>query len=194
LFVFGKTQLDLSLIGQVFFVSENKMIENMKIHGLSLGKILAILVTVLFALFVLLAFLQFGFIYAVYALVEEWVAVRLGFDYYVSNLAATVFTSVFSLLVPTLAWYIFLGRRKAWGIGITVSLQVLICASVYTVGSGVCFDRRTGKPLCWFADTPSGRVWSYTPGFDPASGKPFQIYLREIKESEDLRRVTKPKR
>ena len=161
------------------------MIENIKIYGLSLGKILAIAVTVLFALFVLLAFLQFGFIYAVYALVEEWVAVRLGFDYYVSNLAATVFTSVFSLLVPTLGWYIFLGREKAWGIGAIVGLQVLICASVYTIGSGVCFDRRTGKPLCWFADTSSGRVWSYTSGYDPASGKRFEIYTREIKEAED---------
>ncbi|CAN5810677.1 hypothetical protein BH20ACI4_BH20ACI4_15590 [soil metagenome] len=155
---------------------------------------MAIALTVVFALFVLLAFLQFGFIYAVYALVEEWVAVRLGFDYYVSNLAATVFTSVFSLLVPTLGWYIFLGKRKAWGIGTMVGIQVLICASVYTIGSGVCFDRRTGKPLCYFAETPAGRVWSNTPGFDPASGRRFEIYTREKKESDDLRQKTRNKR
>lgn len=164
-----------------------KMIERMKDFGLSLGKVLLIALTGIFALFVLLAFLQFGFIYWIYYLVENWVAVRLGFDYYVSNLVATVFTAAFSLLMPTLAWYIFLGRRKVWGIGTIVGIQILICLSVYTVGSGVCFDRKTGKPLCYFADTGKGRVWSYTPGFDPASGKEFRLYTREIKASEDLR-------
>ncbi len=167
------------------------MTEVFRYYGLSLGKIVAAAVTIVFLFFALLAFLQFGFIYAVYALVEEWVAVRLGFDYYFSNLAATVFTAIFSLLVPTLAWYIFLGRRKAWGIGTIIGIQLLICGAVYTIGSGVCFDRRTGKPLCYFADTPAGRVWSYTPGYDPASGKPFGIYTREFKEAEDSRRKIK---
>lgn len=66
-----------------------------------------------------------------------------------------------------------------------VGAQLLMCGSIYTVGSGVCFDRKTGKPLCYFADTPQGRVWSYTPGFDPASGKQFRLYTREIKEAEE---------
>jgi len=87
-----------------------------------------------------------------------------------------------------------LGKRKAWGIGAVVGIQVLICTSVYTVGSGVCFDRRTGKPLCWFTDTPAGRVWSYTPGFDPVSGNRFEFYTRERKQADDLRQTPKPKR
>lgn len=168
--------------------------EALKASGLSVGKLLAIGLSVSFALFVLLAFLQFGFIYAIYASVENWVAVRLGFDYYISNLIATVFTSLFSLLIPTLAWYIFLGRRKAWGIGTVAGIQVLICLSVYTVGSGVCFDRKTGAPLCFFADTPKGRIWSYSSGFDPASGTPFQIYTRAVKEAEDARAAAKNKK
>lgn len=162
-------------------------------YGLNFGKILVVAVSVIFALFALLAFLQFGFIYAIYSLVENWVAVRLGFDYYISNLIATVFTSFLALLIPTLAWYIFLGKRKAWGIGTIVGIQILICFSVYTVGSGVCFDRKTGKPLCYFADTPKGRIWSYSPGFDPESGTPFQIYTRQIKQTEDSMPNTKRK-
>lgn len=161
------------------------MIGAFKNYNLNFGKILVIAVSVVIALFVLLAFLQFGSIYAIYASVEDWVAVRLGFDYYISNLIATAFTCLFAVLIPTLCRYIFLGRRKAWGIGAIVGLQVLICLSVYTVSRSVCFDRRTGKPLCWFADTPRGRVWSYTPGFDPESGKPFRQFTREIKETED---------
>ena len=170
------------------------MIEKLKDFGLNLRKVLLIALLAIFALFVLLAFLQFGFIYWIYALVENWVAVRLGFDYYVSNLIATIFTSLFSLLLPTLAWYIFLGKRKAWGIGAIVGFQMLICLSVYTVGCGVCFDRKTGKPLCYFTDTAKGRVWSYTPGFDPASGKEFRLYTREIKEFEDLSQKVNGKR
>lgn len=162
--------------------------EFLKQRGLNLGKILVIAVSFIIVLFVLLAFLQFGFIYAIYTLIEDWVAARLGFDYYFSNLIATAFTSLFALMIPTLCWYIFLGKRKAWGIGTIVGIQVLICLSVYTIGSNVCFDRRTGKPLCYYADTPKGRVWSYTPGFDPISGKEFRLYTREIRESEELRK------
>jgi hypothetical protein len=176
------------------FFSGGKIKETLKAFGLSVGKLLAISLSVVFVLFVLLAFLQFGFIYSIYALVEDWVAVRLGFDYYVSNLIATVFTSLFSLMIPTLAWYIFLGKRKAWGIGTLAGIQILICLSVYTIGSGVCFDRKTGKPLCYFADTPKGRVWSYSPGFDPESGTPFRSYTREIKELEDARMKVKNKK
>lgn len=175
----------------LFSLFDEKLLKPAKLLGLSAGKIALIILTGIFVLFVLLAFLQFGFIYAIYALVDDWVAVRLGFDFYVSNLIATVFTSLFSLLIPTLAWYVFLGRRKAWGIGTIAGIQVLICLSVYTVGSGVCFDRKTGKPLCFFADTPKGRVWSYSPGFDPASGTPFQVYTRSIKEAKDSRAKSK---
>lgn len=176
-----------------FFSFNNKIAEILRWCGLNLGKVLVIAVSFIVVLFALLAFLQFGFIYAIYALLEDWVSVRLGFDYYVSNLIATAFTSFFALLIPTLCWYIFLGKRKAWGIATIVGLQVLICLSVYTIGSNVCFDRKTGKPLCYFADSPKGRVWSYTPGFDPVSGKEFRLYTREIREGEELKK-SKPYR
>lgn len=155
--------------------------------GASVGKILLTALTVIFLLFVLLAFLRFGFIYWIYSTIENWTAVRLGFDYYVSNLIATIFVSVFSLLTPMLAWYLFLGKKQAWGIGTIIGIQFLICLSVYTLGRGVCFDRKTGEPLCYYADTPTGRVWSYTPGFDPASGQPFRVYTREIKAAEAVK-------
>lgn len=92
------------------------MFEILRNYGLNFGKALLIIFTAVVVLFVLLAFLQFGFVYWIYALVEEWTAVRLGFEFYVSNLIATAFTSLFVLMIPTLAWYIFLGKRKAWGI------------------------------------------------------------------------------
>ena len=55
----------------------------------------------------------------------------------------------FSLLAPMLAWYFFLGKKQAWGIGAAVGVQILICVLIYTLGRRVCFDRRTGKPLCY---------------------------------------------
>lgn len=142
------------------------------------------IITAGFAVFVLLAFSQFGFIYAIYVLVEEWVAVRLGFDYYVSNLIATIFTTLLSILTPTLLWYIVLGKQKAWGIGTIVGLQLLACISVYTIGGKVCFDRRTGAPLCYYVDTAKGRVWSYSPGYDPESGERFRLYTRKVKRAD----------
>lgn len=168
------------------------MFDLTKDFSLRIGKIILIVATAVVALFVLLAFLRFGFIYWIYSTVEDWVTIRLGFDYYVAQLIATAFSAIFSLLLPMLAWYIFLGKKQAWGIGIIIGVQALICVSIYTLGSGVCFDRRTGKPLCYYADTPKGRVWSRTSGFDPESGKPFQLYTREIKETED-RQKSQPK-
>lgn len=172
-----------------FFSFNNRVTESLKQYGLNLGKILVIIVSFIIILFALLAFLQFGFIYAIYAVVENWVSGRLGFDFYISTLIATVFTSLFALLIPTLCWYIFLGKRKAWGIGTIIGIQVLICLSIYTIGKNVCFDRKTGKPLCHFADTTKGRVWSYTPGFDPVSGKEFRLYTREIREAEEIKKL-----
>ncbi|MGC2238420.1 MAG: hypothetical protein WA584_19855 [Pyrinomonadaceae bacterium] len=160
-------------------------VRNLKLR---VGRIILIGLTMVLALFGFLAFLQFGFIYWIYTVVENWITVRLGFDYYLAGLFATVFVSVFTILTPTLAWYILLGKKRAWGIGVMIGIQALMCLSVYTLGSRICFDRRSGKPLCYFADTPQGRVWSYTPGFDPESGKEFQLYTREIKEIEELRK------
>jgi signal transduction histidine kinase len=136
------------------------------------------------AFFVILSFFQIGIIYWVYATVETWVTSRLGFDYYLASLVATTISIAFTLSFPVLAWYLLLGKKKVFGIGIIVGLQFIVFASVYTVGSDVCFDRRTGEPYCYFADTPDGRVWSRTPGFDPASGKPFSSYTREVHDSE----------
>lgn len=158
--------------------------------GLRAGRAALIGLTAVLGLFVLLAFLRFGFVYWIYATVENWVTERLGFDYYLAQLTTTAVVSVFTLLLPTLAWYVFLGKRKAWGVGAMIGAQALMCASVYTLGSRVCFDRRTGKPLCYYADGGrQGRIWSYTPGFDPESGREFRLYTREIKESEDGQKV-----
>jgi hypothetical protein len=169
----------------IFLAWQKRVTDVLGRIGWSIGKVLLLILTGIFVLFVLFAVFKIGFVYWIYANVENWIAVRLGFDYYVSNLLATCFVSVFSVLLPVLAWYLFLGKKQAWGIGILVGVQALMCLGVYTLGKSVCFNRRTGKPLCYFADTAQGRVWSYTPGFEPASGKPFVLYTREIKASEE---------
>lgn len=156
-----------------------------KDFSLRAGKILLIAATIILALSVLLTFLRFGFVYWIYSTVEGWAVTRLGFDYYPAQLFSTIITSIFTLLSPSLAWYMLLGKKKAWGVGTMIGTQAAIGLLVYTLGSGVCFDRQTGEPLCYFVDTPSGRQWSQTPGFDPVSGKAFRLYTREIKDAED---------
>ena len=132
----------------------------------------------------LLAFLYFGFSYVFYATVENWVTSRLGLDYYLAQLFSTVIVIGLTAIFPMLAWYLIFGKQRLYGALALIGIQAGICLLVYTVGSKVCFDRRTGKPLCYFADTAKGRVWSYTPGFEPETGKPFKLFTREIKELE----------
>ncbi|HSK73969.1 MAG TPA: hypothetical protein VK892_19880 [Pyrinomonadaceae bacterium] len=78
------------------------MIDTVKNLGLSVGKVIFVAFIAVCALFVLLASLRIGLFYRIFTMVEDWVAVRLGFDYYVSNPAATVFTALFLMLLPML--------------------------------------------------------------------------------------------
>lgn len=140
------------------------------------------------AIAALLLLVRFGFYAWVYLTVEEWATVRLGLDYYAAQLAATSVVIAFGALLPTLIWYLVCGRRRALGAATLIGAKALICLLVYTVGSTVCFDRRTGRPLCYYADTPQGRVWSRTPGFEPRTGLPFQLYTREAQAGEEAER------
>ena len=133
------------------------------------------------------AFFYFGFSYIFYSFIENWVTSRLGLDYYFARLFSIIIVIVLTAVFPMLAWYLIFGKQRLYGALALIGIQAGICLLVYTVGGNVCFDRRTGKPLCYFADTERGRVWSYTPGFEPTSGKPFRLYTREIKETEEVK-------
>jgi hypothetical protein len=137
-------------------------------------------ITVLLILFLLLAFARIGFIFWLWSTVETWVTVRLGLDYYAAQLVTTIVVSLVTILLPSLAWFVLLGKKQLWGTGAMIGGQTLVFILVYTVGSGVCFDRRTGAPLCWYADTPEGRQFSFTPGFHPKYGIEYKQYTREM--------------
>lgn len=156
------------------------------------AKYILIGITALLALFLLLAFLRIGFIFWLWSTVETWMTVRLGLDYYAAQLATMIVVSVVTLLLPSLAWYLLLGKKKAWGTGAMIGGQALVFILVYTVGSGVCFDRRTGAPLCWYADTPEGRQFSFTPGYHPKYGIEYRQYTREMALESGTRATSTP--
>jgi hypothetical protein len=152
-----------------------------------LPKFAVIVSAVVVGLFFLGVFVLVGFSYLLYSTVEDWVVSRLGLDIFPARLLTTILVIALTALLPTLAWYLIIGKKRLYGALALIGIQAGICVLVYTVGRQVCFDRRTGKPLCYFADTPQGRVWSYSSGFDPVSGQPFRLYTREIRESESVR-------
>lgn len=151
----------------------------------SFKKIGFILSAAAVGLFFLAAFFYFGLSYLFYSAIENWVTSRLGFDYYFAQLITTIIVIGLTAFFPVLAWYLIFGKKRLYGALAVIGIQAAICLLVYTVGGKVCFDRRTGKPLCYYADTAEGRVWSFTPGFEPVSGKPFKLYTREIREVEE---------
>lgn len=151
----------------------------------NLSKKVLIISAVAVSVIFLLIFFYFGFSYVFYATVENWVTSRLGLDYYLAQLFSTIIVISLTAIFPMLAWYLIFGKQRFYGAIAVIGIQVAICLLVYTVGGKVCFDRRTGKPLCYFADTEKGRIWSYTQGFEPESGKPFKLFTREIREAEN---------
>ncbi len=148
------------------------------------GKIILILSAAVFGLIILGLLFYFGFFYIFYSAIENWVTSRLGLDFYVARLFSVTIGIALTAIFPILFWYLLFGKRRLYGALVLIGIQAGICLLVYTVGANVCFDRRSGKPLCYFADTEKGRVWSYTPGFEPKSGKPFKLFTREIRETE----------
>ncbi len=153
-----------------------------------LTKTTLIISAAIVGLIFLAIFFYLGFSYIFYATIEGWVTSRLGLDYYLAQLFSTIIVIGVTAIFPMLAWYLIFGKQKLYGALALIGIQAGICLLVYTIGGNVCFDRRTGKPLCYFADTKSGRIWSRTPGFEPASGKLFRLYTREIKEAEERKR------
>lgn len=126
-----------------------------------------------------------GISFAIYNWVEDWVTTRLGLDYYPAQLLSTVVVVSATAVTPGTAAYLIFGRRRFYGASVLIGIQALVCAGIYTLGGSVCFDRKTGHPLCYYADTPHGRIWSRTPGFDPESGRAFRVYTREQREAEE---------
>lgn len=149
-----------------------------------IGKWVLIAATVALLACGLLMFARLGASIWLYAAIEDWVTTRLGFDYYLAQCAATTATVAATFVLPAFAWYLFTGRKKLWGAFVPIGGWAIIYLLISTVGAQVCFDRRTGAPLCYYADTARGRIWSRTPGYDPSSGEPFRLYTREIYQRE----------
>jgi len=151
---------------------------------MKLSKLFLIAATALMALFALLTLFRLALGFWIYAAVEDWVTTRLGLDYYAAQLVTVISVLALNAVFPALAWYLVLGKKKAWGIGVFIAVPAIMFLLVSAVGNNICFDRRSGKPLCYYADTPNGRVWSRTPGYDPNSGTKFNLYTKEIMERE----------
>ncbi len=156
------------------------MIEEFKNPLNSIAKYVLIAITALVVIFLVLAFLRVGLVYWLWSTVDTWVTVRLGLDYYAAQLLTMIVVSLVIAVLPTMAWYMLLGRRKWQGTAAMIGGQALVFILVYTIGSGVCFDRRTGEALCWYADLPNGRYFSATPGFHPSLGIELKPYTRDV--------------
>ena len=125
-----------------------------------ISKYILIGITAVLVLLLLLAVLRISFGFWLWSTVETWVTVRLGLDSDAAQLATVILVSLITLLLPTLAWFFWWGKKQIWATGVVVGGQILIFLLVSTIGSGVCFDRQTGQPLCWYADIPGkGRVF-----------------------------------
>jgi hypothetical protein len=140
----------------------------------------AVVVTML-----LLSLARVGLIAWFYSTVKTWTIVRLGFDDDLAGLVAVTASGIFAIFLPTIAW-ILVGRRQVVAASLIIGSQALACALVYSIGKDVCFDRRTGASLCFYADTPIGRFFSRTPGADPKFGVPLRPFTTVVATGKDL--------
>lgn len=152
-------------------------------------KYIIVAIGAVFLLFIVLSFFKIGFIFWFFEKVFDWITMRLGFDYYLSLFIAVSATFAFAAALPYLAWTFLLGRKMYYTSAFVIGLTGIMCLLVYTLGNDIYFDRQTGQPLKWYADTPDGRFMSNSPGYDPKYGIPLHQYtkaiaFREVKERE----------
>jgi hypothetical protein len=156
-------------------------------------KYLLIGIGCVFFLFIILSFFRIGFVFWFYERIFDWVTIRLGLDYYLALFISLSATVLFSSSFPYLAWTLLLGRKQYISSLILIGVTGLMCILVYTIGTNIYFDRKTGEPLKWYADTPNGRFISNSPGFDPKYGIALVQYTRELALKEAQEKALKEK-
>jgi hypothetical protein len=145
--------------------------------------IVAALTTALVILAVI-SILRAGLAFWLYSYIAKWATVRLGLDYYLSELLAVAVTSAVMFMLPGIGFLILSRKKRFVGMITIIGGVALVSIMVYTVGREVYFNRVTGESLRYYADTPEGREFSFTPGFHPKYGIPFKPYTREMMNEE----------
>ncbi|OPY74538.1 MAG: hypothetical protein A4E65_03813 [Syntrophorhabdus sp. PtaU1.Bin153] len=147
-------------------------------------KYAVISISILFLIFILLSIFKVGLVFWFYDRVFDWISARLGFDYYLAHFVALSMTAIFSSMYPYLMWTFLIGRYKLQTTLAIIAASGIMCLLVYTVGGDVYFDRQTGQPLKWYADTPEGRTFSNSPGYDKKFGIKLKPYTTETAQRE----------
>ena len=151
-------------------------------------KLVIATVSSVLAIIALLSVLRAGFAFWLYSYIGQWVTIRLGLDYYVAELLTVALTTAVMFMIPGFGSLIISRRKRLVSAGLVIGGYMLMCALVYTVGRNVYFNRVSGEPLRYYADTPQVREFSFTPGFHPRYGIPFKPYTQSVVQ-EELRQM-----
>jgi hypothetical protein len=152
------------------------------------AKFVIALISSIVAIIALFSVLRAGFAFWLYSHIGQWMTVRLGLDYYAAELLTVVLTTAVMFVIPGFGSLIISRCKRLVSAGLVIGGYVVMCVLVYTVGRNVYFNRVTGEPLRYYADTPQGREFSFTPDFHPRYGIPFKPYTQAVVQ-EELRQM-----
>lgn len=133
---------------------------------------------------ILVSIARAGVMYFVYVDMCQWASVRLGLDYFASTAFGAVAAALVTSAGPGVVWYFMSGKKRVQTACLLSAVALVAWLLVSLAGSNVYFDRHTGAPLRWYADTPAGRTYSYSPGYDPRWGVAFKPYTIDTAREE----------
>lgn len=162
----------------------------MDIFNNRIVKRIILVITIIVAVLAFVSILRAGLALWLYSYIAKWATVRLGLDYYLAELVAVALTSAAMFMLPGIGCFILSRKQRLIGMASILGCMVLVSLLVYTIGRNVYFNRTTGESLRYYADTPEGREFSFTPGFHPKYGIEYKPYTREVinQELEQMRR------
>ena len=125
---------------------------------------------IVFLVWAIVSIVRVGTIFWLFTDLATWVDASLNLDDRVATLIAVLLTAATVPLLPLITSFVLFGKYRFEMLGVAVIAAASIFALLYAFGDDVFFDGRTGKPLRYYLDTPTGVVFSRSPGFDKKFG------------------------
>lgn len=144
------------------------------------AKGIIVVASIVFVVLALLSIFRLHFVFWIYTDIANWLSINLNLDNTVSTVVAITLTAALVPVIPYFLWYFVLGRHAMEVFIITASVAVVVALLLYKFGQDVYFHPRTGEPIRYYASTPTGVVFSRSPGYDKKFRTEFKPVIPEI--------------
>lgn len=138
-------------------------------------------------LIILMALMKIWLLQSIYTFFVNQVSSALGLDMMLAKFLGAFLTVVALLALPTIASFVFFGRKKKeFLIACTVIFALWFAGLFYITRSPIYFDRTSGEAAKYYIKTMNKFKTSSSPDYDPETGLKYKPITPEIAKEIEL--------